>query len=255
MYGKRRSESGFSLVEVILTLVVVGVSVAAIARFQGVTLKEGQVAKQRAEAASLLEKKIEELRGNPAGNTGTHSDNVNSGGMVYNRSWTVTKNPAIAGEYDISVTADWADLSYRSVQTSSAADAMDMGSTDISVTDTSSAPGNSGSHSNAGGNGNGNGNAVGVTEIKSSQGTSGGVVTPNTTLTLHATVRMFTPQKVAVVVAPCTPSTAKKSRWRQMGERDDDYEHGGMTGGDSGAMGGCSSTSKSERHGMMGMEH
>lgn len=53
---------GFSLIEVLITVAVLAVGLAAMARFQGTALQASSLAKDRNEAAALAEQKIEQLR-------------------------------------------------------------------------------------------------------------------------------------------------------------------------------------------------
>lgn len=55
-------QKGFSLLEVLITLVVLGAGLISLAKFQGAVLQDNDLAKARSVAAQLAEQKIEQLR-------------------------------------------------------------------------------------------------------------------------------------------------------------------------------------------------
>ncbi len=59
---KNVHQGGFSLIEVLITLVVLAVGLVALAKFQGTTIESGSLAKERAVAAHLAQQKLDDLR-------------------------------------------------------------------------------------------------------------------------------------------------------------------------------------------------
>ena len=59
---KATTQTGFSLLEVLITLVVLGAGLISLAKFQGTVLQDNDLAKARSVAAQLAEQKIEDLR-------------------------------------------------------------------------------------------------------------------------------------------------------------------------------------------------
>ncbi|HLA75534.1 MAG TPA: prepilin-type N-terminal cleavage/methylation domain-containing protein [Gammaproteobacteria bacterium] len=55
-------QAGFSLVEVLVTLVVLGMGLIAVAKFQGNVVENGALAKARTVAAHLAQEKLDDLR-------------------------------------------------------------------------------------------------------------------------------------------------------------------------------------------------
>lgn len=55
-------QAGFSLLEVLITLIVLGIGLISLAKFQGTVLQDNDLAKARAIAVQLAEEKIEDLR-------------------------------------------------------------------------------------------------------------------------------------------------------------------------------------------------
>lgn len=96
-------QRGFGLLEVLITIVVLGVSMIALTKLQGILLQEGSYAKARSAALNLAQGKLEDLRGfsrlKAAGNeTFSYEDIKESpesvkiqvpNGNVYRQTWTV----------------------------------------------------------------------------------------------------------------------------------------------------------------------
>lgn len=112
---------GFSIVEALITLLILSIGLVALAKFSGSLTSEGAHAKSRTEASNMGERKLEEFRNykdlasynaytsgsdtvGPVGSSSTiELDNVN---QTYQRRWTVTNN----GNYkSISIEVSWPD--------------------------------------------------------------------------------------------------------------------------------------------------
>lgn len=94
-------QGGFSLLEVLITLVVLGAGLISLAKFQGTVLQDNDIAKARSVAVQLAEQKIEELRSfrvltDAEGARSYQSIATNAAGesiehpnVTYARAWTV----------------------------------------------------------------------------------------------------------------------------------------------------------------------
>jgi prepilin-type N-terminal cleavage/methylation domain-containing protein len=109
-------QKGFGLLEVLITIIVLGVTLFALARLQALLLQEGSYAKGRSVALNLAQGKLEDLRGFARlkavgngtfayaeigeGNTGgvenadgslinPSGDDISVSNVTYNRTWTV----------------------------------------------------------------------------------------------------------------------------------------------------------------------
>jgi len=58
----RTLQTGLSLLEVLITLIVLGMGLVSLAKFQGTVLQENSLAKARTVAAHLAEEKVDDLR-------------------------------------------------------------------------------------------------------------------------------------------------------------------------------------------------
>lgn len=102
-------QRGVGLIEILVTLIVLGFGLLSLAKLQGAVLQDGSVAKARTVAAHLAQQKIEDLRdfqvilppvAAPAGVTAYSAIGTNVGGPIpsgnitvsavqYNRTWIV----------------------------------------------------------------------------------------------------------------------------------------------------------------------
>ena len=96
---------GVSMIEVLVTILIVALGMFGVAKFQGLVLMAGSYAKERAVATQLAQEKLDDLRsyvqlasasgvfdfGDIATNTGGSiaSGNVTASGVQYNRTWSV----------------------------------------------------------------------------------------------------------------------------------------------------------------------
>lgn len=105
--SKFSGQTGFSLIEVLITLVVVGFGLISMAKLQGVVQQDTSAAKARTVASHLAEQKIEDLRNftvllpvgaaiaystiatNAGGSVALASGAVPVANVTYNRTWIV----------------------------------------------------------------------------------------------------------------------------------------------------------------------
>lgn len=110
VYHKR---SGFTLVEILITLAIFSFAFIALAAFQKNLIQANNLAFDRQEAVHQAEKKIEELRGfsTLAGYNAiaSGSSTVSGGHTTYSLAWTVT--PYTSPTYKkVQVVVSWNDL-------------------------------------------------------------------------------------------------------------------------------------------------
>lgn len=105
-------QRGFSLLEVLITLVVLAGGLLAIGGLYGKIMNGSAAAKERSEAVVLAEQKLEELRYTLYANIAAASDANPIAGTAasYARSWTVTSSVSPNPVYkDVTVTVSWTD--------------------------------------------------------------------------------------------------------------------------------------------------
>ena len=62
MRNQKNLQAGVSLIEVLITLVVLGMGLMSLAKFQGTVMKDNSMGKERTVAIHLAQQKLEDLR-------------------------------------------------------------------------------------------------------------------------------------------------------------------------------------------------
>ena len=93
--------------EVLITLVILSVSLLALAALMATTTKNNSFGSHVTEAATFAQDKLEEIRATQWGNIGNNQDQVpGSTGINYIRNWTVQTNGALK---TVTITVNWND--------------------------------------------------------------------------------------------------------------------------------------------------
>ncbi|MBF0589479.1 MAG: prepilin-type N-terminal cleavage/methylation domain-containing protein [Magnetococcales bacterium] len=112
-----RKESGFTLLEILIAMLIFSIGLLAMARLQ-MEMTRGNAASKRITTATLLaEDKIEELKASGFGtlinNTYTDPNNpvtpLGSSGGLYTRTWTIADYEGVTTMKQITVTITWSD--------------------------------------------------------------------------------------------------------------------------------------------------
>jgi prepilin-type N-terminal cleavage/methylation domain-containing protein len=112
--------SGFTLIEVLITMIILSFSLLALAGLMATTTKNNANGSHITEAATFGQDKLEEIRATQWGNipVGTRSDQKSgSTGLIYTRNWNVSESGKIK---TITITIDWNDKTNHSVRLLSA---------------------------------------------------------------------------------------------------------------------------------------
>ena len=114
-YRRKMGVQGFSLIEMLISLVILSISLLAIAGLMATTTRNNASATQLTEAINLAQDKIEELSVTPTGNLVPGNDKKKgSTGIDYSRDWTVLFNPT--GKLrTVTVTVNWSNEQSHSV--------------------------------------------------------------------------------------------------------------------------------------------
>jgi len=111
---------GFTLIEVLITLVIMAVSLLALAALMGTTTKSNSYGSHITEAATFAQDKLEELRAIPWNNVvvGSTSDQKHgSTGITYVRHLDTQEHGNLK---TITITINWADRTDHSLRLTSA---------------------------------------------------------------------------------------------------------------------------------------
>ena len=109
-----RVNQGFSLIEAVISALVLGVALLALARMQASFLAANAESRLQAQALNLAQEKIEALRDFPNRGvceeyTGTDSDSHAGPNATFTRAWTLSECPNTVNCMEITVTVSWTD--------------------------------------------------------------------------------------------------------------------------------------------------
>ena len=108
---------GFSLLEVLVALIILSVSLLALAGLMITTTRNNSFGSHMTEAATLAQDKLEQLRAVrweaiPEGASTDPAPQIGSTGISYVRNWTVVANGVLK---TITITVSWQDKSNHSI--------------------------------------------------------------------------------------------------------------------------------------------
>ena len=100
---------GFSLVEVLIALLILAISLLALAGLMVTTTRNSSFGGHMTEASTFAQDKLEQLRVSPWTGVATANDTTQgSTGITYARNWTVTPN-GDGNQRWVSITLNWTD--------------------------------------------------------------------------------------------------------------------------------------------------
>jgi type IV pilus assembly protein PilV len=106
---------GFSLVEVLIALLILAISLLALAGLMMTTTRNSSFGGHMTEASTFAQDKLEQLRVSPWAGVVTGTDTITTAipgvpgtGIVYTRNWTVTPNGDDNQRW-VSITLNWTD--------------------------------------------------------------------------------------------------------------------------------------------------
>jgi len=111
---------GFTLLEILIALVILSITLLALAGLMVRTTRNNSFGGHMTEAATFAQDKLEEFRAIgwvkiPPNTTGV--DNPNGAtGIAYTRNWGVAPNPVNADLREITVTINWTDQTNHSIR-------------------------------------------------------------------------------------------------------------------------------------------
>jgi type IV pilus assembly protein PilV len=111
---------GFSLIEMLISIVILSISLLAMASLMATTTMNNASGTQITEAINLAQDKIEELSVTPSGSLLPGTDQKRgSTGINYSRNWAIQPN-ATGNLSAVTVTVNWSDRENHSINLLSA---------------------------------------------------------------------------------------------------------------------------------------
>lgn len=108
---------GFSMVEVLIALLILAISLLALAGLMMTTTRNSSFGGHMTEASTFAQDRLEQLRVSPwAGIVAGNDTVLGSTGINYTRNWTVTPN-ATGDQRWVSITITWTDPTKNSNHT------------------------------------------------------------------------------------------------------------------------------------------
>jgi type IV pilus assembly protein PilV len=108
-------EDGFTLIEIMITLVILSIGLVALAGLQVSAIKGNAFSKRMTTAVSIANEKLEQVKDTPYAEILSDSptqiliDYPNEPRMIFTRQVTVTNNVPLANTKTVNVTVTWSD--------------------------------------------------------------------------------------------------------------------------------------------------
>ncbi|WP_140054470.1 hypothetical protein [Oceanospirillum sanctuarii] len=109
----KKQQTGMTLIEILIIVLVVSVGMAATAKFQGDLLQSGATTKARTQALAFVQNEIETLRMNHGVAAAGSQDDVAGSNASYDVSWSVTALAGLANTDQYTATVAWNDNQNR----------------------------------------------------------------------------------------------------------------------------------------------
>jgi type II secretion system protein I len=104
------SEDGFTLIEILITLVIFSVGIMALAGLQVTAIKANAFSKRMTAAIAVAEAKLEQIKDTPYANVQSESPTqVVAAGMNFTRQVTVTANSPVPNTKTVQVMVTWTE--------------------------------------------------------------------------------------------------------------------------------------------------
>jgi type IV pilus assembly protein PilV len=103
-------EDGFSLIELMITLVILSIGLVALAGLQVSAIKGNAFSKRMTAAVSIANQKLEQIKDTAYANILSESSTqITQSNMSFTRQVTVTNNSPLANTKTVNVTVTWSD--------------------------------------------------------------------------------------------------------------------------------------------------
>lgn len=103
------SNSGFSMIELLVSLIILAIGLLAIVSMQGTAMKGNNLSRSMTQGYYVGQRQMENLiqQGYGAVNNGTTTRSMNDTNITYNINWQVTNNTYTQNVKTINMTVSW----------------------------------------------------------------------------------------------------------------------------------------------------
>ena len=109
----KQKQTGMTLIEILIVVLVVSVGMVATAKFQGELLQSGATTKARTQALAFVQNEVENLRINHGAAAAGSQDDVAAGNATYDVTWSVSPVAGLADTDQYTATVAWNDTQNR----------------------------------------------------------------------------------------------------------------------------------------------
>jgi len=103
-----RDQGGFTLLEVMITLVILAIGLLGLAGLQIIAIKGNSFGQQMTVASTMAQNQLEQMRQGTVALASNNDTVTDQNGITYARAWTVTPNQPQANMNTVQIDVSWA---------------------------------------------------------------------------------------------------------------------------------------------------
>lgn len=102
-----RDQGGFTLLEVMITLVILAIGLLGLAGLQVIAIKGNSFGQQVTVASTMAQNQLEQMRQGSVALASNNDTVTDSNGVTYTRTWTVTPNTPNQNMNTVQIVVSW----------------------------------------------------------------------------------------------------------------------------------------------------
>lgn len=103
-----KDTNGFTLLEVMITLVILAIGLLGLAGLQIIAIKGNSFGQQMTVASTIAQNQLEQMREGAVALTSSNDTVTDQNGITYTRTWTVTPNTPDTDMNTVQIIVSWA---------------------------------------------------------------------------------------------------------------------------------------------------
>jgi type IV pilus assembly protein PilV len=105
---KMKESKGFTLLEVMITLVILAIGLLGLAGLQIIAIKGNSYGQQMTVASTIAQNQLEQMREGAVALTSDNDTVTDQNGITYTRTWTVTEDQPQTDMNTVQIVVSWA---------------------------------------------------------------------------------------------------------------------------------------------------